>query len=476
MSPSSHLIPGESIPSLTILAKSKAPDNILPITASCWTNIGQRTLSLDSHSDPDKLVLYSQLMQGLNPVLDAEAVATIISDDNSKEEIQLRDDGVAPDNVESDGVYSAYFTKFKVNAQESRHQVTCKLRGGESTTVVNLTDSQRAFPSMPSASTPICCGSSAVTEDTPRSLTGAFSRSRSGGVVKFGPVDSGNIYPPGPVRDLSLGNISAELLTFELSFTSPGAHLDEGTVKSFTIFYSTNKTELEWLDPASSLALHHVTPSDCHCNLQPQPPRDKVHLSLDFQTFSCDQKTFFRVLLINEANSMSLSNTAGIFLPNFPPGNISDLSLSNIQENQETFDLHFTTPGADFNKGTILEYKIFYSDDEDILSQLDVNSTIPFVDWNNLAVNSSLEAGPPTTLVNLTLDMKTFTRNQQTFFRVLVLDLGGKSSLSNVASFFIPNYPLGLTWGIAIAIFLGSMGATFLVVGAVFWHKWYYKW
>ena len=120
--------------------------------------------------------------------------------------------------------------------------------------------------------------------------------------------------------------------------------------------------------------------------------------------------------------------------------------------------------------------KIFYSVDEDILSQLDVNSTIPFVDWNNLAVNSSLEAGPPTTLVNLTLDMKTFTRNQQTFFRVLVLDLGGKSSLSNVASFFIPNYPLGLTWGIAIAIFLGSMGATFLVVGAVFWHKWYYKW
>ena len=35
---------------------------------------------------------------------------------------------------------------------------------------------------------------------------------------------------------------------------------------------------------------------------------------------------------------------------------------------------------------------------------------------------------------------------------------------------------VGLTWGIAIAIFLGSMGGTFLVAGSVMWHKWYYEW
>ena len=35
---------------------------------------------------------------------------------------------------------------------------------------------------------------------------------------------------------------------------------------------------------------------------------------------------------------------------------------------------------------------------------------------------------------------------------------------------------VGLTWGIAIAIVLGSMGGTFLVAGSVMWHKWYYEW
>ena len=466
--------PGASISYLTVLARSKSPPGILPITASCWTNLGQKTLTL-SGPEPDKLVLYSQVTEGLSPVLGAVTEAVVTSDSTQSVTVALTDDGVAPDNIKNDGIYSGYFTEFHRSDAESRHQVTCRVRGDDSTRVLNVTAAHRAFPSRPSSTTPICCGSSAVPPDTPVSPTGVFTRSKSGGAVKFGKVNETDIYPPGPVRDLTLDNISSNNLTFSLSFTSPGANLNKGLIKSFRIFYSTNKTLLDHLDTTSSLP--SITTEDCHCDLQPQPPGSKVDLTLRFETFSCDEQTFFRVLLLNDANKISLSNTKGIFLPNFPPGIISDLSLGNIQENEETFDLHFTSPGADYNMGTISEYKIFYSDDESLLSDLEINSPVPSVELNNLACNCSLDPQPPRTLINLTLDMTTLPRNQMTFFRVLVQDAGGKTSLShNPVGFFIPNYPLGLTWGIAVGIFLGSMGATFLVFGAVFWHKWYYKW
>lgn len=35
---------------------------------------------------------------------------------------------------------------------------------------------------------------------------------------------------------------------------------------------------------------------------------------------------------------------------------------------------------------------------------------------------------------------------------------------------------VGMTWGIAIAIFIGAVGGTLLIVGTVMWHKWYYDW
>ena len=342
-----------------MLAKSKAPEGITPITASCWTNVGQKTLDL-SGPNPEKLVVYSQVMEGLSPVLGADTEALVSSDDTQSVKVALKDDGVAPDNIRNDGIYSGYFTEFQSNQRESRHQVTCKVRGDEATTVLNVTATRRAFPSQPSSTTPICCGSSGVPADTPVSPTGTFSRSKSGGAVKFGEVGQTVSYPPGPVRDLTLDNIVTDTLTFSLSFTSPGANLNKGTITSYTIFYSTNKTSLDELDTTSNTTLPFITTEDCHCDLQPQPPASKVNLTLHIETFGSGQQTFFRVLLLNDANKISLSNTKGIFIP-----------LQN-------------------------------------------------------------------------------------------------SELSNVA--------LGLTWGIAVAIFLGSMGATFLVVGAVFWHKWYYKW
>ena len=93
---------GSKINFLTLLVKSKAPENVLPITTSCWTNVGPRDVILTGDS-VDRLVLYGQVTQGISPVIDAELKA-FVSSDGAAFEVTLRDDGIAPDSIKSDGI------------------------------------------------------------------------------------------------------------------------------------------------------------------------------------------------------------------------------------------------------------------------------------------------------------------------------------------------------------------------------------
>ena len=117
--------------------KSKAPENVLPITADCWTNVGPKDVVLTG-DNVDRLVLHGQVMQGGNPVIAADLKA-LVSEGEEVTEIRLRDDGITPDNVKNDGIYSAYFTQFKPNQAESRHSLVCSVAGTEATRVVNIT-------------------------------------------------------------------------------------------------------------------------------------------------------------------------------------------------------------------------------------------------------------------------------------------------------------------------------------------------
>ena len=296
--------------------KSKAPENVLPITADCWTNVGPRDVVLTGDT-VDKLVLYGQVKQGDSPVIAADLKA-FVSEGSEVTELSLRDDGITPDSVKNDGIYSAYFTQFKPNQGESRHSLVCSVAGTEDTRVVNMTGQpgSRAFPSWPSASTPACCGSSAVKEDTPVSPTGTFSRSRSGGVITFGKTGSDtNLYPPASIRDLSLANFDGE--QFSLSFTSPGADLNSGVIEQFVIFYSTNNTHLDQLEVDSTVP--RITTDDlaCNCSLDPRPPLEMVDLTIKMTNFEMDQQFFFRVLAADQEGKYrktSMSNVASIFL------------------------------------------------------------------------------------------------------------------------------------------------------------------
>ena len=157
---------GASISHLTILVKSKAPENVAPVLTNCWTSSGQEDVDLNGNN-PDKLVIYGQATQGSSPVIDAN-IKAFISAGTDEDELELKDDGVAPDSIKNDGIYSAYYIA-AASSDGVRYSLTCKVGGDENTRVVNMTrQSERgyfrgkALPSHPSSSTPLCCGSQAV--------------------------------------------------------------------------------------------------------------------------------------------------------------------------------------------------------------------------------------------------------------------------------------------------------------------------
>ena len=156
---------GAKINFLTILIKSKSVDDKDPLKTKCWTSAGSQDLNL-AISNPDKLVIYGQAIQGMNPVIGASIEALVTNAENKETSITLLDNGVVPDAIKDDGIYSAYYNVPNVEGIDgkSRYSFVCKIEGKNETSVVNLTAMSRgkSLPSHPSVSAPLCCGSVAV--------------------------------------------------------------------------------------------------------------------------------------------------------------------------------------------------------------------------------------------------------------------------------------------------------------------------
>merc|ERR1711936_498751 len=129
----------------------------------------------------------------------------------------------------------------------------------------------------------------------------------------------GNIYPPGEISDLTLGNMDFSNRSFELSFTSPGDDLDEGTIASYQIFFSANQTLIsgDSVDE-SELTLVDEDYLACNCSFNPLPAPEVVSLRLNMDMFNVSQQVYFRVLCTDQGGKMSLSNIARLFLTEIP--------------------------------------------------------------------------------------------------------------------------------------------------------------
>ena len=119
--------------------------------------------------------------------------------------------------------------------------------------------------------------------------------------------DGGNVYPPGPIRDLViLDNIEGQ--TFNLSFTSPGDDLNSGNLNKFKVFYSPNKTELQNLNPSSNVSSITQEMMSFNASMERTPPFSKVVLQIESNNFDTNTEYGFRVLAIDSGLKTSKSN------------------------------------------------------------------------------------------------------------------------------------------------------------------------
>jgi len=314
---------------ITLQVTSRTKENILPLFTECWSSIGEEYLNLES-ATPDKLAIMAKVTQGYSPVVNAKVSAIIEADGKEPILVTLHDNGQEPDNVKGDGIYSRYFTQFESSDTEVRLSLTCKVEGQETTEINNGPASQFKKKSLPSdAEYPICCGSTAVNEDSVLEPTGSFTRSGSGGAIGVAKSSNmnDNLYPPGKVNDLLVKNLDFEQRTFQLSFTSPGQDLDQGEPTEFAIFYSTNMTLLSnddsLYDSTQIKVLNdsHI-PGDNSSFPTPLPPSEVLIISVDMDSdFVQDEQTYFRLQATDDGDLFSLSNIARIYLTDTSSGN-----------------------------------------------------------------------------------------------------------------------------------------------------------
>ena len=121
--------------------------------------------------------------------------------------------------------------------------------------------------------------------------------------------DGSNVYPPGPIRDLAILDI-VEGQTFNLSFTSPGDDLNTGNLTQYIIFYSSNRTDLDNLTPASIVSNITTEMLSHNTSMESIPPFTKVNLRVDSNKLVTMAETeySFRVLAIDSGEKTSKSN------------------------------------------------------------------------------------------------------------------------------------------------------------------------
>jgi calcium-activated chloride channel regulator 3/4 len=304
----------------SITVTSRSSENSLPIFTRCWTSAGTEQADL---SKGTKIAVLAQVLQGNNPVVRAKVKAYIERDGvSSPIEIELYDQGAAPDNIRDDGIYSRYFTSFQNSADEVRYTLKCQVEGTDDSAInqgfldakkgkQNLSNG-RSLPKKPSRDVPICCGSSTIKEDSILKPTGEFSRAQTGGMISIVNADQAR-YPPGIVNDLLTGGFDLSACTFSIMFTAPGAVLDSGTIDEYKIYFSNNQTEIMSANTFESFP--YINETDLalgSANMTPVEAGTFVSLTIPIERFATTESPiqFFFRLEAAAGELRSASNTA----------------------------------------------------------------------------------------------------------------------------------------------------------------------
>uniref|UniRef100_A0A670IIQ7 Calcium-activated chloride channel regulator 1-like n=1 Tax=Podarcis muralis TaxID=64176 RepID=A0A670IIQ7_PODMU len=198
-----------------------------------------------THKFPDPLVIHAEVSQGFLPVTGAKVIATIEADNGAAVDLELLDNGAGADIIKDDGIYSRYFTSFKVNG---RHNLKVRVQGQGKTGRRIRRQSQAFFA-------PGFVNNGVINMNPPKPEVrdddievdvGNFSRVASGGSFVMSGVPPGSskkdVFPPCRITDLEIKPLGD--YQFLLSWTAPGNDYDEGKAERYEIKMSEDPSAL----------------------------------------------------------------------------------------------------------------------------------------------------------------------------------------------------------------------------------------
>ncbi|MBN3313313.1 CLA4A regulator, partial [Atractosteus spatula] len=200
------------------------------------------------------MLVFAEVRQGDLPVILTDVVATIESNDGSKEELQLLDNGAGADVFRHDGIYTKYFTnvrksgtfnlKVRVQGREDTARLSVRRHGralyipGYMEDVVNIAASQHWGPGFNSRSA-VCVEFVCSPHIHMGFLQFPPTAQRHTGQLQLNPQrppgseeDLQARFPPCTITDLSARIEAQEVL---LTWTAPGEDYDQGRAKSYEI-------------------------------------------------------------------------------------------------------------------------------------------------------------------------------------------------------------------------------------------------
>ncbi|XP_049627204.1 calcium-activated chloride channel regulator 4-like [Suncus etruscus] len=244
---------------LTITVNSRAANSFVPpITVSAKVNN-------ENNSFPETIV-YAEVLQGFTPILGAKVTAIIESESESTT-LELLDNGAGADSNKDDGVYSRYFTNYKLNG---RYNLKVKAQRGE-TAIRSLKHSPNTAAFIPGW---VVNGEiqgnpprPEVDQDIQPNLED-FSRTASGGAFVLSNIPDNynpstkDYFPPSKITDLEAtrdGN------TITLTWTAPGDDFDVGKAQQYKIRKSKNILDLkDNFDGAEEVSTKNLIPKEAN--------------------------------------------------------------------------------------------------------------------------------------------------------------------------------------------------------------------
>ncbi|XP_018411400.1 PREDICTED: epithelial chloride channel protein-like [Nanorana parkeri] len=222
--------------SIGLIVSSKAADeNVPPITVKAHMNT-------DKNNFPYPMVVYASVSQGLLPVKGVNVTAIIEPVSGAPTVLELLDNGAGADIVKNDGVYSKYFTAFKV---DGRHSLSVRVQALKGKSRLTLRQSGAMYVPGYMENGIITLNPSRATVDDDDGLNlGAFVRTASGGafeVTQAASYQNRDIFKPEKISDLDAkienGHIS-------LYWTATGDDLDEGQASEYDLRMSSSPKDL----------------------------------------------------------------------------------------------------------------------------------------------------------------------------------------------------------------------------------------